>query len=146
MSQFGADDILNGQTEGPMETDYVPVPEGEFRAVIDKVDVRLVGEGKDKPVLDVMWKIDDPAVAAQMGIENPTVRQTIFLDIADGGRGLALGKGKNVQLGRLREAVGQNGPSPWAPGQLVGCVATVRTAQREYEGRTFTDVKAVAAA
>lgn len=144
MSQFDAAALLNTQVSGEMATEFEPVPEGEWPAVISKVDGRLVGKDSDRPVLDVTWKVQSPEVAAQLGIEEPQVRQTIFLDISPSG-GLDLGKGKNVQLGRLRAAVGQNGPGAWAPGLLVGSVATIRVSHREYEGRIYAEVKGVAA-
>lgn len=145
MTDFNADDILNSQTSGQMDTKYTPVPEGEWPANIEKVDARAVGVAKDKIVLDVTWRVDSPEVAAATGVDNPTVRQSIFLDMASSG-GLDLSKGKNVQLGRLREAVGQNGPTPWAPGMLVGSRAIVKVSHRLHEGNTYAEVKTVAAA
>ena len=143
---FDPDSFMSSTTEGEMSTEYTPVPEGEYNAVIDNVNARESSSDKgDFVMLDVTWKIDDAHVAEVTGIENPTVRQTIFLDITSSG-GIDMAKGKNIQLGRLREAVNQNKPGPWSPSMLPGNVAKVKISHRMYEGRTFADVKGVSAA
>lgn len=146
MSTFDTDEILNLQTEGKMETSLPPIPEGEWPAYVKDVKARQ-GEKDGKPwvALDVTWAVTDSFVAGEVGIEEPTARQTVFLDLNESG-GLALGKGKNLQLGRLREAVGQNGPQPWQPSNLIGANAIVRIAHREYNGNTYVDVKSAARA
>lgn len=141
MTDFNADDLMNSSVNGAMETSFIPVPEGEYRANISKVAIR---QAKDSILLDVTWEIDDDAVRSATGIDNPQVRQSLFLDINESGS-LDLGKGKNVGLGRLREAVGQNGPGAWAPGQLMGCPAMVRVSHRSYNNQIFADVKGVSA-
>lgn len=142
---FDADTFMSAPTEGEMSTDFTPIPENEYLGLIDKVDVRETSSEKGNfYVMDVTWKVDDEAAREATGLEMPTVRQSIFLDLTGSG-GLDTGKGKNVQLGRLREAVGQNGPGPWAPSMLVGNVATISIKHRMYEGRTFADVKSVVA-
>lgn len=141
---FDPDEFLNTSVEGALSTRSIPVPEGEFLAEISGVGSRVVGD-ESKPVLDVTWKIENnPAVQEVTGREVSTVRQTIWLDIKDGG--LDLGKGMNAQLGRLREAVGQNGPGPWSAAMLPGGQAVIRVAHRIHEGDTFSDVKGVARA
>jgi hypothetical protein len=140
---FDPDNFLSSQTEGEMSTEFTPVPEGEYNALISGVNARSTSSEKGEYViLDITWAIDDAGVSETVGMDNPTVRQSIFLDTTDNG-GLDLGKGKNIQLGRLREAVNQNGPGAWAPSMLEGQVAKVRVSHRMYEGRIFADVKGV---
>ena len=142
-SVFDPDTFLSSTTTEASSTEYVPVPEGEYLAVVTKVAARATERAK---ILDVTWEIDDEAVKAETGLEHPTVRQSVFLDVNEQGA-LETGKGKNVDLGRLREAVGQNTPGqPWSPTMLEGQVARVRVAHRMYEGRTYADVKGVAKA
>lgn len=136
---FDEEQFLSAPTEGEMSTSFIPVPEGEWPGRIEKVSVRTP---KESTILDVYWAVDDESVRETTGMENPTVRQSIFLDLTDDGN-LDAGKGKNIQLGRLREAVGQNGPEPWAPSMLVGNVGKVRVEHRQYEGNTYADVKGV---
>jgi hypothetical protein len=148
MTTFDPDEIMNLQTEGEMETRMPPIPEGEFSAYIKEVDVRTGTSsktGNPYAILDVSWAITDESVASEVGISEPVARQSIFLDFNDNG-GLAMGPGKNLGLGRLREAVGQNGPGAWSMGQLEGASAIVRVAQREYEGNIYADVKSAVAA
>lgn len=139
---FDTDDFLNQSTEAELSTQFTPVPEGEYNARADKLDIRTPN---DKVILDVTWVIDDDNVREVTGMDNPTVRQSVFLDMtADGG--LDTGKGKNVQLGRLREALGQNKPGePWSFRNIEGSVARVKVSHREYEGNIYADVKGVAA-
>lgn len=142
MSTFNPDTFLNTTVEGELSTQYTPIPEGEFNAVVDKVEPRSTATGK--AILDVTWKIDDSAVAEATGIAAPSCRQSIFLDITESG-GLDIGKGKNIQLGKLRDALSQNQPGKaWAPSMLLGQVAKVLVKQRVADdGAVYTDVKGV---
>lgn len=142
---FDEDAFMSNTSEGEMDTEFVPVPVGEYQAVIKKIGTRSGSSEKgDWAVLDVTWGIDDASVTEVTGMDSPSVRQSIFLDVSDSG-GLDLGKGKNINLGRLRQALGQNSGAAWSPSMLEGQVATVLVDHRLYEGRTFADVKSVSA-
>lgn len=142
--------FVQATVEGVLSTQYTAVPEGEYQAIVKEVKGRMA---KDSAVLDVSWIIDDESVRELTGMDEPTVRQTIFLDVTE--TGLDLGKGKNVQLGRLREALGQNTGAAWSPAHMEGKVATILVTQRvvttdkdgrilpESEHRTYNDVKGV---
>ena len=141
MSTFNPDSFLNTSVSEPSSTTFTPVPEGDYTASVKEIKPRSTDSGK--AILDVTWAIDDAAVADITGMKNPSVRQSIFLDITDAG-GLDMGKGKNISLGRLRDALGQNTPGQsWQPGMLVGGVAKVTVKHRMYEDQIFTDVKGV---
>lgn len=147
MSTFDVNAFQNAQFDEASSTTYTPVPEGEFNAVIDKQEIRTTSKGN--VILDLTWKIDDATVAAETGMDNPSVRQSIFLDVSESGS-LEFGKGKNVNLGRLREALGQNqSGQPWSFGHLLGQVAKVRVKHRivrddtSGEDRTYTDIAGV---
>jgi hypothetical protein len=145
MSMFNPDTFLNTSYEEEFSTARIPVPEGEYTAVIREIKPRTAGANKERAVLDVIYGIDDPSVAEVTGFESPQVRQSIFLDLSPTGS-LALGPGKNVQLGKLREACGQNQKGkPWQPGMLVGQVVKVKVAHRTFEDEIQADVKAVTA-
>lgn len=146
MALFEADELLNMETEGSMETSMPPIPEGEWPAYVSEVKARsgTSKAGNDYTMADVTWKITADEVAQEVGIDEPQCRQSIFLDVGD--NGLEMGRGKNIQLGRLRDAVGQNGPGAWSLSDLEGASAIVRVEQREYEGNIYSDVKGVAAA
>jgi hypothetical protein len=141
---FDPDQFMSSESEGEMSTEFTPVPEGEYNAVITSVEPRQFTSAKGTfTVLDITWAIDDATVSEVTGMESPKVRQTAFLDLTASG-GLDMGKGKNITLGRVREAIGQNNPGPWSPTQLEGNVAIVKVEHRMYEGKTFADVKNVA--
>jgi hypothetical protein len=145
MSQFNPDTFLSTETQSANATTYVPVPEGEHQAMIKTIKPRVLTDGR--AVLDVTWAVDSDEARAETGMAEPTVRQTLWLDTTEQG-GLDFGKGKNVQLGRLRDALGQNqSGKPWAPGMLVGGVAKIKVAHSidKRDGETINaDVKAVA--
>jgi hypothetical protein len=108
---FDPDTFMQEEVEGANDTVYPTLPAGEYTGMISKVEPRQT-EGKDGKTFypcDITWELMnvDPKILADLGRDKATVRQSIFLDLTDSGT-LDLGKGKNVQLGRLREAVGLN--------------------------------------
>lgn len=144
MSAFNPDTFLNTETEYASATSYTPCPEGEMPASIKAIKPRVLTDGR--AVLDVTWIVDDETARQETGMAEPSVRQTLWLDTTESG-GLDFGKGKNVSLGRLREALGQNAPGkPWAPGMLVGGVAKVKVSHsidKRDNATINADVKAV---
>jgi len=77
----------------------------------------------------------------------PRARQTVWLDVDESG-GLDFGRGKNVQLGRLRAAVNQNNAGePWQPNMLLGQTArcTIKHRLNTTDNSMQADVKSVAA-
>lgn len=143
-STFDPDMFMNTETTDANDTHFVPVPEGEYPGAVKAVKPRQAG---DKPVLEITWSVDDAGVREETGLEEPTVRQTVWLDLTPSGN-LDFGKGKNVGLGKLREALGQNVPGQrWSPGMLVGQVGLITISHRSGKepGEVFADVKAVAA-
>lgn len=124
MGNFDPEVFLNATVEGEMSTKYSPIPIDEKDtygpAFVDRVDLRG-GESEKGPwvVLDVLWNIQDEELKKTLNRDKVTCRQSIFLDLSPSGA-IASGTNQNVKLGKLREAVGQNGPEPWAPSMLVG--------------------------
>jgi hypothetical protein len=119
---FDPDQFMQEEVSGANDTTYPTLPAGEYMGVIADVKVRQT-EGKDGKSFypaDITWDLInvDPKVLADLGRDKATVRQSVFLDLSDSG-GLDLGKGKNVQLGRLREALDLNTPG-FSLRKLVG--------------------------
>lgn len=151
---FNADTFMNTAVEGAMDTKVVPIPEDEYEATIENFSVRQfegkridenTGQNQILTSLDIIWLINNPQVAADLGRDRLTVRGSMFLDMTPEGT-LDMGKGKNVSLGRLREALGQNDPGrPWAPGMLKGAgPLLIRVTQRPNPNdpeSAFNDVK-----
>jgi hypothetical protein len=129
--------FLNTTVDQGMATSLDPVPEGEFKAISDPLDKDSFssfdykkGEraGTKGYRMTILWKIDDESAGEYNGRK---VRQQFIVDITADGTGLDYGKGKNITLGRLREALGQNqGGQPWAPSMLGSQVAKIKVKQR----------------
>ena len=127
-------------------TESIPVPVGEYVATITDVKARK-WQAKDQSsegiALDVLWEIDDADVKELLGRAKVTVKQGIMLDLNEQG-GLDIGKGRNVNLGRLREAVGLNVPGqPFSFFMLNGRPAKVLVEHRANGDQIFAEVKGV---
>jgi hypothetical protein len=124
MSTFDPDSFMNSTTSDANSTAYTPVPEGDHPGHIGEVKPGVTQNGK--AYLGVKWVVNSEAARQATGMAEPSVRQTIWLDITESGA-LDNGKGRNVQLGKLRDALGQNTPGkPWMPGMLVGGAAMIK--------------------
>ena len=144
---FNPDQFLDMQITEANDTKLTPVPVGEYVAVIKEVKCRQWQSKQDPSksglTLDVTWSIDDPAVKELLGRDKVTVRQGVLLDLTESG-GLDMGKGRNVSLGRLREAVGLNTPGqPFSFSMLVGRVAKVSVSHRIDGDNIYAEVKSV---
>ena len=131
MSVFDPNTFLQETVTGANDTKYPVIPAGEYPALVDKIDVRQMDD-KNKPgnkftVLDVTWSIEDAHVREATKMEKVTARQSVFLNLDTSTGKLDMQKAKNVQLGKLRDALGLNDPDrPFAFSQFVGQPATVR--------------------
>lgn len=145
--QFDADVFMQTAVTGASSTRVEQPDPGEYTAQVDKLDFDSF-QGKKGPTktynkLSVTWDITDESVKATLGRDKVTVRQDMFLDLTESGS-LDMGKGKNVSLGRLREAVGQNDPSrPWSPTMLQGAMARVKVEHEVVNGEAYARVTGV---
>lgn len=123
MSAFDKEAFLAKSTKSDFATKMTPIPEGEYTAQIAEVDARQQRgkEGNEFVVLDVTWEIiGKEDLAKQLNRRQLTCRQGMILDISSDGS-IAEGENKNVKLGRIRAAVGQNQSGKvWSPMQLKG--------------------------
>lgn len=149
MGQFDPANFLDATTTEAGSTTFTPVPEGEYTAVITGDPEIRQWTGKKDPTksglaADVTWSIDDPSVKQLLERDTVTVKQGIMLDLTDAG-GLDMAKGRNVQLNRLREAVGLNKPGePFSFRMLSGKVAKIQVKHRVEGEQVYAEVKAVA--
>lgn len=149
-SAFDPDLFLSTSVSGALDTRYMPVPQGEYAAIIEEVKARIQpgqgdNAGKEFLIFDVLWLIDDQKVRDATGRDKVTVRQSLFIDRTPDGS-IDISKGKNIQLGKLREALGQNTPGAWAPSMLKGQVARVKIGHKpdtKNPGDVFDNVTAV---
>lgn len=146
---FSPQEFIQVQYQESTATHRIPVEVKDYPAQISKVEAREVtitkgqNAGQKAIVLDVVYNIDDAEQKELTGRDPLTVRQSIFLDTTERG-GLDFGKGKNVRLGRLREAAGQNAEGQaWSPGMLSGVMVRVQITQRIDGEDIYEDIKKV---
>lgn len=154
MGTFDPTAFLDTTLTDANSTVSVPCPPGEYHAVTTTEPKFRENQGSKDPTksylsLDILWEISDAEVVEKTG-RNPTkVRQSILIDRMENGN-LDMSKGKNVSLGRLREALGLNEPGrPFSFRQLAGQSAKVTVVNRPDPNdtdRIYDEVKAVARA
>jgi hypothetical protein len=150
---FDPNTFLDMTVQESNSTVTTPVPIGEFIAVIEDVKAREWKKKDDPSVagmaLDVVWNIDDANVKQLLERDKVAIKQGIMLDLTPEG-GLDMGKGKNVGLGRLREALDLNqAGQPFGFKMLVGRAAKVKVTHRieqkpGEEAKIYAEVGAVA--
>ena len=126
MSVFDPEAFLDATINETFETKYPLVPDDEYEAILGEPIV-FVGLSKEKgepyAKLTIPYLIDDLKVEQATGLKMITVRQQFFLQAEfhpDGSIARLLnGPGKNIKLGRVRAAVGQENP-PWNMRMLNG--------------------------
>jgi hypothetical protein len=134
---FDADAFMGSTIDAPLETEYKVCPEGKaYRAVIGdftsdafKVFEFDYSKGPRAGERGSMLKFscpfiiqDDKARAAMNKADDQPliVYKEMIIDRDDSGR-IETGTNKNVDLGMVRQAVGQNTTSAWGPAQLRNC-------------------------
>lgn len=149
---FDPASFLSQETSDQMDTQFILIPAGEYPALIKKVEARQTQSTNDPSqlwtILDVTYTIDDQGVREETGLPEPSIRQSLFLDLDEAGH-LSTGKGKNVNLGRLREAVGLNQPGQaFTFDALVGqavIIAVKHTPDKKDPEVVYANVNKVAA-
>lgn len=150
--QFNAEQFMASTITGALDTKVIPCPAQEYPALSVKVEASSgeIGKGdrKGEPwaKLTVHWEIQDEEARRHTGRNNLVVRQAIMLDLTPEGM-LDMGPGKNIRLGKTREALRQNDPNQsWNPNMLVGQSAVVVVSHRTDEKDTsiiYDEVSAV---
>lgn len=147
---FDPDAFLTTTTTDAMDTRFDPIAVGEYPGIPEKLEVRQFNGTKDPSKtytsLDITWDVDAPGEKARLGRDKLSVRQSLFLDMSAAG-GLDTGKGKNIGLGRLREALNLNTPGvPFSFNDLIGRgPARISVTHRSGAGdEIFAEVKGVA--
>lgn len=144
---FDPEAFKHTEIDDSMDTEIIPPDEGVYTAKVDRWNIEggTSQNGFNWARLDVTWELDDADGSQQQktGRDKLTGRQSIFLDLTEDGQ-IDTGKGKNVQLGRLREALGLN-EGKFAFDMLDGQQAQVLTENRETQnGNMVTNIRKVA--
>lgn len=147
---FDADSFLQASITEANDTKIIPCPVGEYQGIIDKIQPRQwqSADGtKTGVALDVIWLVEDAGARVATGRDVVTVKQGIMLDTNPQG-GLDMTQGKNVPLGRLREAVGKNTPGEaFSFAMLPGLMAKISVSHRSDKNdpeTVYAEVKMVA--
>lgn len=150
MSQFDPSTFIDQVVTDANSIVSTPVPIGDYVAVAGEVKIESwTSKDGTKSGLraEIPWVIENNAAVTQVtGRPKNTVRQSIMLDLTPEG-GLDMGKGMNVQLGKVREAVGLNTPgSPFSFRMIQGRSAKVKVEHEPYNGQLYAKVGAIAKA
>lgn len=148
-AEFDVNSFMNESMDTPeLDLAIIPVPEGEHLGQIgtgDKDVLPKIGSKNGKPwmMLEVRIMLTDPNMATLLQRENPSVRYSFFIDLDEQGKP-DFRPQRNVNLGKLRDAVGQNKAGPWSFSMLKGQPVKVKTKQKKADsGDTYSEVVAV---
>lgn len=150
---FDADAFMGQTIDAELDTTIVLPPEGDYRAMIGEFDSEsgfrtFVGKdtsknpGKEYTMFQPPFVLGDDQrlaeVLAARGTDKIVVSHNgMFLDLTDEGQ-LDTSKGKNVDLGRLRDAVGQNSTPGWRFTNLIGAGPVMVSLVHEKDSRDET--------
>lgn len=113
---FNINKILESTTTAPLDTLIEPPAAQDYDAVFDQITEKnfrtLPGQNgePDRLIVSLPLELRGPEAEAEeerLGRKPLTVRKDVWLDMTPEGD-LDFGPNKNVDLGRVREAVGQN--------------------------------------
>ena len=144
-SGFDPETYMSDTYNESTSTRQVPLPEDEYLGTVSKVEPPF--KTQNGYVLQkVHFRVDHPELADELSRKASTVRLTLFLDFTDSGS-LDFAIGKNIGLGRLREALGQNEPGePWSPSSMEGNQAMIRvkhTPDKDDPEKIYEEVRGV---
>lgn len=137
---FDPSEFVTQTTDESFSTSIKPPPEGEHVGIVSSTVpvenwVRSVeitrGDraGMTVPTLRVPIDLTDEALKAELGRTFVSVNMDMWIDTLEDGITFDFSEGKNVKLGQLRAAVGQNDTPGWHVGMLAGAgplIARVR--------------------
>lgn len=146
---FDPNTFLNMTVEETNDTKSIPCPAGEYLAIAEKIDIKTwsARDGSSSGLkVDILWDIQDDNVKALLGRDSVKVGQQQMLDLTDTGQ-LDMGKGKNIGLGRIREALNLNvAGQPFSFGMIQGRMAKVLVSHRAVGEDVYAEIKKIAAA
>jgi hypothetical protein len=149
MGSFDPDRFMNQSFDAPNDTTMIPCPAGEWVGLTEEPVLKEIVSKKtgiSYPQLTINIAIDDPAVTEKTNRKPTKVRFQSLLDLNEAGD-LDMGPGKNIALGRLREACGVNRPGQrFNIRDLAGKTVKARVSHRPDDSDpsvVYDEVKAV---
>lgn len=152
MSNFDPNQFLDAQITEESKR-RPPVPAGmDLIGTITDVTVRGNIQGKKDPTksynfLDVKIEAQTtPALQAEGHPPTVTYVDGIILDVTDAGQ-LDMAPGKNLKLGRYRNALGMNvAGQPFSPRQMIGRTIRIKIKHEAFDGDMLDKVDSIAKA
>lgn len=150
MAKFNAESFLNQTIEAKLDTKRIPMPEGDHDE-LRVADIQLKsGSKKEDGGIWVMANIKlvniDPNVAAEMKLgadAEPAIYWREFIDLDENGN-IDVSDGKNIKLGKLRQALGQNNDDSWTMLDMKGAVCGGRVKHKfNAEGDAYAELATV---
>lgn len=146
MSDFNPDAFMAQTVDQPFATERTLCPPGEYRMAVDDFTSEAItitefeyrrgpNTGKKGKMVKFNCPIIvlDDKVASKLGVDKVVIRQQFILDVDENNQ-LVFGTNKNIGLGQLRDAVGQNQPGPWGIPNLRNSKPFVgKVIHREYK-------------
>lgn len=131
-----------------LDTKRTPCEPGEFKAVVEEIDLESFPGVKDKTKtylrMNLAFSVLDEALLKKMGREKIMVYDRSLLDLTAGGD-LDFGKERNIRLGQLREATGCNKPGDeWSFPGFKGKIVKVKVFHEMFEGEPQARVRSIA--
>ena len=148
MSIFNVDAFLNSATAAPLSTERKLIPPNTYQASVAAIDVKSgtieKGDNAGKPWarLDVTFEIMDQAVRDFTLRSKVVLTHGVMLDISEDGTGIDNREGRNVNLGKLYQALGMNEAGA-NPRMAVGRVCQVRVDHGSYNGNPREEIRAI---
>ena len=149
MSTFDPQLYMDQSWDQSNDTKLTPIPDGEYPCIIEPGTVEFKTwqsrDGTKNGIkLAMRLNVDSPEVRQTLGRDKVTVRYEVMIDTLESGA-IDMGKGKNVGLGRLRQAVGLNEPGrPFSPRMLEGRMLRAKIGHRIDGEDIYDEVKGVA--
>lgn len=157
---FDPETFMQQTIDQPLAENFRVVPEGEYSAMIGDFDSSAF-ESKDfvykrgpkaghtgtMTIFNCPFIIQDESLKAELGRDTIIAYARVMLDVDPATGGLDFGPDRNVMLGRIRGAVGQNTPGAWTIAQLRGAgPLMIRVTHRSDDkdpSRKYAEVKHV---
>lgn len=131
--------FMNAQQEGKENAvKRTPIPAGEYRAVVQDVELESI-QGKKDPTkvylkCNVTYNIDDAGLRETLKREKISISDGFLVDLTDSGS-IDYSEDRNIRLGRLRRATGLNVPGqPWSFPMFKGRPLKIKIGHEMYEG------------
>lgn len=144
---FDAEAFQNAVVNEASSTHTIPWPQGEYTGTIKKAEIRSGtisrGDRAGQPWAGLSVQVEVDRSFLPEGVSS-VASGMIMLDLTDAG-GLDMRPGRNVNLGRLREATGLNTPGqpfsfPMLEGRTVKITTGIRT-DKDDPDLQYTEIK-----